>query len=694
MSLKRMRSPLGGIVLLGLVGAVVWGAGRAGPRPRPRAPRARLAAARVDASPFALGRAVRDGIQVECRVVPLAHSSGPHANLREGQDVRVEFAITDTTSRAPLSKSYPSAWMVATPLGAPPTTPREAAKKVETLINGSLFTPPELDLNSFYAVTLNHNATISVVDPLFGFGGTKLLALVPLAAPAADWALGPDGRSIFVALREVNQIAVIDTESWKVGATAPGGVRPRRLAVQPDGHYLWVAGGAPDSDDSGVTVLTTSDAKVAARIKTGRGASDLAFSVDSRFAFVANSLEGTVTVVDVASLRVVARVRTGRRPAAIAYSSLAAMAYVTDQAEGTISAVDATRAGPRIANRIEVEPGVGAIRFSPDGRLAFAVNPEQNMVYVVDPSTNRVVQRTRTADGPDQVAFTGDFAYIRHRKSIDVLMIALKSAGREGAELSLNRFPAGQSPPGDMEDPSPADSIVPAPGAGAVLVANPKDKAVYYYREGLAAPMGTFTNYKREPRAVLVIDRSLRERTRPGVYETVARLDRPGHFDVVFLLDQPRIVHAFRVEVEPDPELELARNRKQVNVRPLVSLGRVDSGATFRPLFELTDYAGGVKAGAADVELLMYRIGGDWQDRRPAREIVPGVYGVDFKPGPPGVYHVYIASDSLGISQSNETRLTIEVIDPADPRLRIGSGPAAPASRATAVRSPSESNAP
>ncbi len=248
-----------------------------------------------------------------------------------------------------------------------------------------------------------------------------------------------------------------------------------------------------------------------------------------------------------------------------------------------------------------------------------------------------------------------------------------------------------------MEDPPPADSIVPAPGAGAVLIANAKDQAVYYYREGLAAPMGTFTNYKREPRAVLVIDRSLRERTRPGVYETVARLDRPGLFDVVFLLDQPRIVHAFRVEVEPDPDRELARNREKVKVRPLVSLGRIDSGETFRPLFELTDYTGGVlKAGLPDVELMMYRVGGDWQDRQPAREIVPGVYGADFKPGPPGIYYVYIASDSIRLARSGESRLTIEVVDPSGSPPRTGSGPAAPApgSKTTAVRSPSESNDP
>ncbi len=429
---NRMRLALGGVALIGLVGAAVWAAARAAPRAEPGVRRARPASARAEAPSFAVGSVVREGIRVECHVVPLAREAATSAKLREGQDVRFEFAITDTTTWAPLSKSYPSAWMVARPANAPPTEPRDAAKQIEALINGSLFTPPELDLNTFYAVTLNHNATITVVNPLFGFGGTKLLALVPLAAKAADWALGPDGRSIFVALPDANQVAMVNTEAWKVVASAPGGVRPRRLAVQPDGHYVWVVGGAPGSEDSGVTVLRTSDASVAARIRTGRGASDLAFSVDSRFAFVANSLEGTVTVIDVASLREVASVRTGRRPASIAYSSLAGMAYVTDPAEGTVSAVERHGRGARVANRIEVEPGIGAIRFAPDGRLAFAVNPERNMAYVIDASTNRVIQRTRTDAGPDQVTFSSDFAYIRHRKSIDVMMISLKSAGAKG----------------------------------------------------------------------------------------------------------------------------------------------------------------------------------------------------------------------------------------------------------------------
>ena len=61
----------------------------------------------------------------------------------------------------------------------------------------------------------------------------------------------------------------------------------------------------------------------------------------------------------------------------------------------------------------------------------------------------------------------------------------------------------------------------------------------------------------------------------------------------------------------------------------------------------------------------MYRVGGGWQSRQPAREIAPGVYGADFQPGPPGIYHVFIACESIGLTLKNPHRLIVEVTDPA-----------------------------
>src|SRR6185437_8469138 len=91
-------------------------------RPGARVEHVRPVATRREAPALALGKVVREGIQVECRVIPLTGGGSPSATPREGQDVRFEFAITDTASDAPISKSYPSAWMVERPEGAPLTT--------------------------------------------------------------------------------------------------------------------------------------------------------------------------------------------------------------------------------------------------------------------------------------------------------------------------------------------------------------------------------------------------------------------------------------------------------------------------------------------------------------------------------------------------------------------------------------------
>ncbi|HBL25894.1 MAG TPA: cytochrome D1, partial [Acidobacteria bacterium] len=190
----------------------------------------------------------------------------------------------------------------------------------------------------------------------------------------------------------------------------------------------------------------------------------------------------------------------------------------------------------------QAEPGLGRLRFAPGGRLGFVVHPEKNLVHLLDAASGRIIQTADVGEGPDQVTFSEELAYIRHQGTDQVLMIPLKTVGEEGRPVPLVDFPGGQHPPGRSTGGVPADGIVSAAGEAAVLVANPEDKAIYFYKEGMAAPMGHFQNYGRQPRAVLVVDRTLRE-IRPGVYETVARLTGAGDYELAVFLDAPRIVH-------------------------------------------------------------------------------------------------------------------------------------------------------
>ncbi|MEP7339358.1 MAG: cytochrome D1 domain-containing protein, partial [Acidobacteriota bacterium] len=599
-------------------------------------------------------RIVHEGIAIEFSIEPLQPEKSA-GRLREGDDVTVRFAISDTTTGAAVRRLRPAAWIsLRTDAGTESRmTPAKACRdRVQEFLGGSLFAQAEIDLNVFYVLALNGDASISVVDPRFGFGGSKLLAMIQLKSVGADWVLTADEKRLFVSMPDANQIAVIDTTSWQTIANIDAGRRPARLALQPDQKYLWAA------DENGAVAIATDKLEVAARIPTGKGAHDLALSDDNRWAFVANRDEGTVSIIDVRSLRKVADLKTGQQPASLAYSGLSKMAYVAHEGDGQIAAIDGN--SQQIVARMKAEPGLGQIRFAPGGRLGFVANPRQNVVYILDAADNRIKQIADVEPGPDQITFSGGQAYIRHRDSETVLMIPLSAAGVAGQTVPVVDFPGGHSPFGKVSKPSLADGIVPAPGGDSVLVANPGDRSIYFYKEGMAAPMGNFSNYSREPRAALVVDRSLRER-RPGVYETTARLARAGVHDVSFFLDSPRLAHCFEIAIEPNPELAAKRANKPVEITPLIQDRNLKAGEPARLQFKLTDPATKQpKDDLKDLRAMAMLSPGVWHRRQDARAVGSGVYEIEFTPPQPGVYYVYLECPSLGLTFNNPQYLVLK----------------------------------
>ena len=591
---------------------------------------------------------VHEGVSIVLTIEHVGPTSPQHDGLRQGDHVAFRFHISDTTSGTPVTSVYPAAWMDLRAKGEIPKY-ETCVKKAEMFLGGSLFSKSELDMNVYYVLTLNEDATLSVVDPLFGFGGSKLLALVELPSRGYDWALMENQDRLFVSMPESDKVAVVETASWKVIDTLNPGPAPARLALQPDEEYLWIAYEVQliEGVESGVTVVSARDLEVVAQIQTGYGPHDLAFSDDNRYAYVSNAQSGTVSIIDVRTLEKIKDVATGPNPISMAFSPLAQALYVTDRTDGTIVSIDADRHD--IVARMDVDPGVSQIRFAPEGRLGFAVNPENNYLYILDAAVNRIVQNGDLGEAPDQVNFSDELAYVRHRGSELVLMIALDEAGKEGQPIQVIDFPGGQYPPGAMRWPTPAAGIVQAPGANAVLVSNAQDQAIYFYKEGMAAPMGHFRNYGRRPRAVQVVDRSLRQRTVPGLYESAVRLRRPGLYDVVFYLDAPRFVYCFPVAVEADPEWAAEQAAiPQVVVESLVEDPTVSVGENVRLAFRLIDPRTQTPwTDLPDVTLMVHDRSRIWQKRYRAESLGDGVYAIDFMAPEPGYFFVLMASPTL-----------------------------------------------
>ena len=585
--------------------------------------------------------AKENGTDLQVSIDRLNPSTAAADPPREFEDVVVRLRITDAATGSPASGSSPAAWIDRRPEDTRATA-EQCAGKVKRFAEGSMFSRTETDLTSFYVVMLNQDATLTVVDPRFGYGDTRLLAIVPLDGPGEDWALTADGKLLFVSIPSADKVVAVDTAVWKVVAGAGALRRAGRVALQPDEAYLWVAYGA-DDEESGAAVLSASDLKPVARIPTGRGYHHIAFTDDSSLAFVSNPGSGTVSVIDVRKLAKIQDVETGAGPTWLAYSDLAKAVYVSNEGDGTVVAIDA--AEHKVLARMDAAPGLGQIRFAPGGRFALAVNPTNDRVYVVDASSNRIVQQGKLDKGPDRISFTNKQAHIRHRGSDAVLMIALESVGTPGAELAVADFSGGRHAPGDMALPTPADGIVQASGENGVLVANPRDKSVYFYMEGMAATMGNFSNYGREPRAVLSVDRNLRERA-PGVYETTTKLPAAGAYDLAVLVDQPRIVACFDLTVAPDPASKTVKPPK-LNVEPRVPPA-VTAGETARVAFRLTLAESGQPDAAAQ-DVLVLVAGPAWQRRAVASGGGDGVYFVDFTVPEPGVYRVLMSAPSRGL---------------------------------------------
>lgn len=610
--------------------------------------------ARADSDPRAPQTYTREGVSVELSVEPLSGEKGKPGQLIAGTEAVVRFKVFDANAGKPLTNLRPAAWLDRRE-GEQSTGAKECREKVQSFLQPDFSRRPAIDLNSYFILALNQEPNISVIDPLSGFAGSKLYTLVALNSPGEDWALSDDRKRLYVSMPLSNQVAVVDVATWKVVANLDAGPKPTRVALQHDGRYLWVGNDAAAGEEGGVTVIDTVALKVEARLKTGAGHHEIAFADDDSVAFVTNRLDGTLSVVDVRKLSKVADVKVGALPSSLAFSPLGKAAYVANEGDGTIAAVG----GPRheLLAVMKAQPGLRAVRLMPDGRFGFAVNRATSTVYVFDVTANRIVHAVPVGRDSDQITFTRQFAYVRAAQSEFVTMIKLSDLGREAA---VTRFPAGQKAP--KESPaadSLADAIVPAPEDGAVLVANPADKMIYYYSEGMAAPMGSFQNYKRDPKALLVLDNGLRESER-GVYSTTVRLAGPGRYDVAFLLDSPRMVNCFDIAVAENPSMP-KQEGVAVKVEPVTTDADAHVGERYSLRFKVTDAASNQpKPNLEDVGVLVFLAPGIWQQRGAAKHVGAGVYEISFVPPEPGVYYVFFQSPSLGVRLNQITPLTLK----------------------------------
>jgi YVTN family beta-propeller protein len=632
-------------------------------------------------------RAAADSAVTILRAAFAAAGEGGRAPT-EKREVELRVRLTDPNTGRPAVGLRPTAWVdVRRDAGATPLD--QCRQKVASFTESSLHvkhgqisiaTPVE-DLNGHYVMAMARSNAIAVIDPVKGFGRTKLFTAIALPSPGHDWAATPDDRRVFVSAPDSGVVSVIDTHSWRVERNLRAGPRPTRVAMDPAGRFLWVANASPTA--WGVTVVDAEGLSIVKTLPTGAGPHAIAFSDDGALAFVTARGAGTVTIYDAKSFRELAVAATGAQPVDVAWSPVRNAAFVVNEGDGSVAVVDAaTRA---VTERLPFGAGVRSLRFAPEagahamhaapggggihtghasapraGRLAFVLNPRAGTLQIYDVVEKKVIRTLSGAPEPDQVTFTGQFAYIRAAGTPSVAMIPLANP-TSGAIGPHDYFPAGTDVPGAIAADSLGAVLISQPGMhDAIYVANPKERMIYsyHYMEGMPVPHGGLTTYTFTPRSIRTVSRAMRE-VEPGVYAATVRIDRAGDYDLVLRHPDPYALGCYGFTVAEDPALHAA---DEVRIAPegerVVAIGR----GTVR--FKLTGSRDGAPIeGLTDFRVQLAATSG-WQQRSPARALGGGVYEAEFTVPEAGVYYAAFEIPSRGMTLRDGAPVSFEAKAP------------------------------
>jgi YVTN family beta-propeller protein len=451
---------------------------------------------------------------------------------------------------------------------------------------------------------------------------------------------------LFVSLREQGAVAVVDTATRRLLHTVPTGEGslPTRLALDEAGQRVWVG---LDGQDQ-VLALDAGPGpgpeptRVQARVAVGHGLHTLGLlAPELPWLYVTNSLSDDVTLIDRHSLQPVARVAVGQTPVAAAWSAAAQRLAVLSLNAGELSLIDPAAA--QVSATLALQRGVVEFGLFDGGRHALVLNARSAQLSLLDLANARLVAQMPVPAQPDQLAFSREFAYLRSQSTAQVQVINLAQA-REG-RLQTVAVPMGRSSPAEAAQAiNVAGVMAAAPEGNGMLVANPGDATIYRYAEGMMVPVGSFSNYRRQARALRVLDTSLTERA-PGQFEAAVRVEHSGRYDLVVRNLRPAITACFVVEAQGVPALPGAPAAPQPR---LLSLRQGEPGEALL-MFELMD-ATGQPVDTSDAQVLAVQVRGTQQLRAAVQRLGQGRHSARLQGLQPGAFEWMLQSPALGIA--------------------------------------------
>lgn len=442
--------------------------------------------------------------------------SGAKVQAEGGRNVRLQVRLSEPATGASPRGLYLMGWarQVAEDNASCARTAQNFRATRRTPVGA-------IDLNGIVFVTLNRDASVSVVDPKLNLYSSNMVA-AHLLDPATA-AFATDRRNMrALAAEPSGRIVAADLTGPGRRLLADLGEPITSLAVGVRGR-IWAG------TSSGSLVSLAPDGSEIARTAFGT-APDLVPSDDPEnphlVAFAAN---GTALLLDGVTGREVMRAAFPAPLVSAAAIGTQGLIGITEGADAAqIRYADAPERG------IDVPLGVpfGRVTTGPDGRIGLVWTPGDALAALIDFGRGRLVQQlSLDSKALSDVTFTDNAAFLFSPDGGFVGALDLATVGL-GRSASLRQIPLG----GAMQVPGDDTRLlVPLLPSRQILAVSTENQTGWVIGETAASvekpPMDSVRLRGGVPRFVHAVDRSFEEAA-PGVYETVWAFG-PGAWELV-----------------------------------------------------------------------------------------------------------------------------------------------------------------
>jgi YVTN family beta-propeller protein len=288
------------------------------------------------------------------------------------------------------------------------------------------------------AVVLNSGeATVSLID----MPTRKVIKTVPVGKEPHHLMMTPDQKTLLIANAVGNDVTLMNPLSGELTGRIPDIIDPYQIGYSPNNKWFVANGNRLDRVD--VYHAQGADLKLAKSIKLGKTPSHIAFTADSKIAFITLQDSNELAAIDLDSQTVIWKITTGKVPAGVWMTPGDQYLLVGITGEDYVQVVD-------WKNRKEIKrilTGKGAHNFRPlgDKKHVFVTNRMASSISLINMQTlEKVGDITGLPAGPDDMEITPDgktlWVTLRFSKKVGVIDIPSMKL--------VSVIPVGRSPHG------------------------------------------------------------------------------------------------------------------------------------------------------------------------------------------------------------------------------------------------------